>query len=273
MTEACLQVRLGGIRMRWRRWRQDLRLWLRRRSLALSRLGGEVLSRRWVQQSLAAAAVLAVLAGVHRGQGAPVLGAMDRWLAQSITKPYDFRAASERFQSSALWRAARVPELVERLRQALAVPTLAQQGGSESGEGGETGLGAALQPPVPGTVLRGFGHGTVGSGSNTLFQGLELAAEAGTPVRAAASGVVVSVEADPIYGQRVTLDHGSGLRTCYAFSGQVQVKSQDRAPQGGILGTAAAKTPAAEARVYFEVQVDGRAVDPAPFLQEGPGSV
>ncbi|MHB9144100.1 MAG: murein hydrolase activator EnvC family protein [Symbiobacteriia bacterium] len=274
--------------MRWRRLRQDLRVWLRRRGLALAGLGEAAWSRRWVKQSLVALALLLLLSTLHRaGQG--LLEPLNRSLEDGITQPYDFRAAAERVQQSALWQSARVPQLVERLRQAIATPVLAPAGSGAPADavvpalapmglgstpnGGATGLETALLPPVPGTISRGFGHDPSGSQKNSLFQGLELETQPGTPVRAGTAGTVVAVAADTTYGQRVTIDHGDGLRTVYAFKGDIIVKPQQRVGSGGVLGLAGAPAGAAAARLYFEVQVDGRAVDPSPFLaEEGSGT-
>lgn len=275
--------------MRWRRWRQDLRLWVRRRSLALSDWTLDALNRRWVQQSLASLGLLLVLSGLHRSQAYTWLRPVDQWLSTAITQPYDFRGAAVRLTASPLWRAARIPELVERLRQSLAVPVTAPSAGGDpaadpsgpvapalapagsSGalrDGGELGLAASLVPPIPGTVIRSFGH-AADQGANTLFQGLELQGRPGLQVRAAAAGTVVSQDPDAL-GRRLVLDHGGGLRTVYAFSGQTSAAPGDRVERGAALGSLDGQ---GGYRVYFEVQVDGRAVDPSPFLPEDGGSV
>lgn len=292
---------LGGIAMRWRRWRQDVRLWLRRRLSTLSEWTSDALARRWVQQTLAALALLVLLSTLHRGERLAFIGSADHWLRETVTQPYDFRAAAQRVQASPVWRAARVPEIVDRLRRSLAVPAsqnapgpattaggssgpaggqgvpaadqampaLAQPGaGSTLRDGGETGLAVTLLPPVPGVVVRTFGH-AAGTEANNLFQGLELQTQPGTPVHAAAAGTVLSVDSDPA-GKRLTLDHGGGLRTRCTFAGQVAVKVGDRVDRGAILGKV---DDSDGARVYFEVEVDGRAVDPSPFLPEEPRSV
>ena len=289
--------------MRWRRWRQDVRLWLRRRLSTLSEWTSDALARRWVQQTLAALALLVLLSTLHRGERLALIGSADHWLRQTVTQPYDFRAAARLLQASPVWRAARLPEIVDRLRRSLAVPAsqnapspattaggssgpaggqgasagdrdqalpaLAQPGaGRASRDGGETGLAVTLVPPVPGTVVRTFGH-AAGTEANNLFQGLELQTHPGTTVHAAAAGTVVSVEPDPA-GHRLTLDHGGGLRTRCTFAGQVLVKAGDSLGRDAVLGKV---DDSDGARVYFEVEVDGRAVDPSPFLLEEARSV
>ncbi|MGE5589721.1 MAG: murein hydrolase activator EnvC family protein [Bacillota bacterium] len=272
--------------MRWRRWRQDLRLWVRRRGLALSDWTLVALNRRWVQQSLAALGLLLVLSGLHRSQGLVWLGPVDQWLSTAITQPYDFRGAAARLTASPLWRAARVPELVERLRQSLAVPvTVPTSGDTDSGgpvapalapadnpgtlrDGDETGLAASLVPPIPGAVTQSFGHAG-GQGANTLFQGIELQGHPGLKVRAATAGTVVSSDPEAP-GHRLVLDHGGGLRTVYVFSGPTSVAPGEQLERGAALGSLDGQ---GGYLVYFEVQVDGKAVDPSPFLPEDGGSL
>ena len=275
--------------MRWRHWRQDLRLWVRRRGLALSDWTSTTLNRRWVQQSLVALGLLLALSGLHRSQGLAWLRPVDQWLSGAITQPYDFRGAAGRVTASPVWRAARIPELVERLRRSLAVPAVAPSDGAGAGtatgglvvpalapagpsstphDGGELGLATSLIPPIPGTVTRSFGHAG-DPGANTLFQGLELQGHPGLQVRAAAAGTVLSVDPDAA-GHRLVLDHGDGLRTVCAFSGPTAVAAGDRVQRGAPLGGLDGQDGY---RVYFEVQVDGRAVDPSPFLPEDGGPV
>ncbi|MCL5676750.1 MAG: M23 family metallopeptidase [Firmicutes bacterium] len=213
----------------------------------MSEWTSDALARRWVKQTLAALALLVLLSTLHRGERLALIGSADHWLRQTVTQPYDFRAAAQLVQASPVWRAARLPEIVDRLRRSLAV---------------------TLVPPVPGTVVRTFGH-AAGTEANNLFQGLELQTHPGTTVLAAAAGTVVSVEPDPA-GHRLTLDHGGGLRTRCTFAGQVLVKAGDRLGRDAVLGKV---DDSDGARVYFEVEVDGRAVDPSPFLLEEAGSV
>ena len=100
--------------------------------------------------------------------------------------------------------------------------------------------------------------------------GVDLAAELGTPVLSASAGKVVSVEHDPMMGTTVTIDHLNGVRTVYAnLETKPAVSSGDEVSAGQIIG-AVGKTAAAEAaqppHLHFSVFRDGELVDPEGFL-------
>ena len=82
------------------------------------------------------------------------------------------------------------------------------------------------------TVGSGFGFRTDPfTGRPALHTGLDFQAETGTPIHAAAGGVVLTAEVHPAYGNMVEIDHGNGLVTRYAHTSKVFV-------QGGRPGQA-----------------------------------
>ncbi len=99
--------------------------------------------------------------------------------------------------------------------------------------------------------------------------GVDIAAEEGTPVCAAADGEVLSVEEDPLMGVTVVLSHSGGYTSTYACLGtEVYVSAGDSVLAGqniGAVGTTAAGE-SAEPHLHFSVSKDGRLVDPAEYL-------
>lgn len=99
--------------------------------------------------------------------------------------------------------------------------------------------------------------------------GVDIAAEEGTPVCAAADGTVVSVAEDPLMGVTVVLEHSNGFTSTYACLGQeVYVSAGDSILAGqniGAVGTTAAGE-SAEPHLHFSVSKDGELVDPAEYL-------
>jgi murein DD-endopeptidase MepM/ murein hydrolase activator NlpD len=113
-------------------------------------------------------------------------------------------------------------------------------------------------------VSRGFGP-TPGHGFHT---GVDLTAPYGSPVRAAAGGTVVFAGSFYGYGNMIDIRHADGLVTRYAhlsaFAPGVRVGAtvEDSGPVGSIGTSGHAHGP----HLHFEVRVDGKAVDPKPYL-------
>lgn len=103
-----------------------------------------------------------------------------------------------------------------------------------------------------------------------MHQGVDLAAVAGTPVRAASGGVVVRAGTVPGYGRLVELDHGNGLRTRYAHASRLLVRRGDIVPQGHPIARVGSSGRSTGSHLHFEVRLARHALDPASFLREQP---
>lgn len=100
--------------------------------------------------------------------------------------------------------------------------------------------------------------------------GIDIAASAGTEVRAAAAGTVASVTSDVMMGTTVVLDHGGGMTTTYAnMAATPTVEAGDAVSSGDILGsvgnTAIAESALAD-HLHFSMELDGASVDPLSYL-------
>jgi murein DD-endopeptidase MepM/ murein hydrolase activator NlpD len=100
--------------------------------------------------------------------------------------------------------------------------------------------------------------------------GVDLAAEAGTEVKAAADGEVYTVYEDDSMGTTVVIQHQGGYTTHYAsLAEDVRVKAGDQVTLGqtiGTVGSTALMESALGDHVCFRVTCDGDVVDPAEFL-------
>jgi len=137
----------------------------------------------------------------------------------------------------------------------------------------ESRLQALMVPnsrPVDGPVGSGFGfRADPFSGRAALHTGLDFPSEVGTPVHAAAGGVVLMSEFHPEYGRLVELDHGNGLVTRYAHNSKVLVKAGDIVKRGQVISEVGTSGRSTGAHLHFEVLVDGVPQDPAKFLAGG----
>ncbi len=105
-----------------------------------------------------------------------------------------------------------------------------------------------------------------------VHNGIDLAAEAGTKVCAAADGEVYTVYEDEAMGTTVVIRHDGGYTTRYAsLAEEVMVQSGDQVTMGqaiGTVGTTALMESAIGDHVHFSVTCDGEIISPNDFLAQ-----
>jgi murein DD-endopeptidase MepM/ murein hydrolase activator NlpD len=134
----------------------------------------------------------------------------------------------------------------------------------------------SLLTPLPGAVrTQGFGCTSFAfepakpdCPGGHFHAGLDLAGPLpGTPVIAAAGGLVLSVVASPTgYGVHVVLDHGHGLTTLYAHLLQSEVAAGDLVGGGQAIGQLGSTGNSTGPHLHFEVRAGGRPADPELYL-------
>ena len=107
------------------------------------------------------------------------------------------------------------------------------------------------------------------TGRPSLHAGLDFPADPGTPILAAAGGVVSTVELHPQYGQLVEIDHGKNLVTRYAHASRFHVKQGDLVKRGDKIAEVGSTGRSTGPHLHFEVLVEGVPQDPARFLAGG----
>lgn len=107
------------------------------------------------------------------------------------------------------------------------------------------------------------------AGSRAMHEGIDFNAETGTPVVAAADGVVASAEPHPEYGNMIDIDHGSGLTSRYAHLSRLNVKAGTLVKRGQEIGAVGSTGRSTGAHLHFEVRMLGVAQNPALFLKQG----
>lgn len=106
------------------------------------------------------------------------------------------------------------------------------------------------------------------SGVEESHKGMDIAAPAGTPIRATADGIVQLAGWAGGYGKVVVLDHGYGYSTRYGHNRQVMVKRGDRVKRGQIIALMGQTGSATGPHCHYEVWHRGRAVNPKRFMGE-----
>jgi murein DD-endopeptidase MepM/ murein hydrolase activator NlpD len=121
--------------------------------------------------------------------------------------------------------------------------------------------------PLDGPVGSGFGFRMDPiSGRAALHSGLDFPADVGTPIHAAAGGVVVASEWHAAYGHVVEIDHGNGLVTRYAHCSKVMVEAGALVKRGQLIAEVGNSGRSTGPHLHFEVLLEGVPQDPAQFL-------
>jgi len=115
--------------------------------------------------------------------------------------------------------------------------------------------------PVNGSVVSPFGQRW-----GRLHAGVDIAAPAGTPIRAAASGTVAMAGWMGGYGQYTCIQHGGGVATCYAHQSSIGVGSGASVKQGQVIGSVGCTGHCFGDHLHFEVRINGSPVDPMGYL-------
>jgi murein DD-endopeptidase MepM/ murein hydrolase activator NlpD len=105
------------------------------------------------------------------------------------------------------------------------------------------------------------------SGKQSLHEGVDFTADAGTPIRAAAGGVVVYSDYHHQYGNMIVIEHGNGLSTRYAHASKRLVKVGDIVLQGQKIGAVGSTGRSTGSHLHFEVLNNGAPQNPANYLQ------
>ena len=104
------------------------------------------------------------------------------------------------------------------------------------------------------------------TGHQTFHEGVDFAAESGTPINAAASGKVIYADVHPAYGKCVEIDHGNGLVTRYAHGSELLVKEGDLVVRGQRISRVGSTGRSTGPHLHFEVRLNGVAQNPGRFL-------
>lgn len=126
-----------------------------------------------------------------------------------------------------------------------------------------------LDWPVDGAVLYRFGRVVNPNNTTTRWNGIGIAAPAGTAVRAVQAGTVVSVGQLGTYGLTVIVQHGGGDYSVYASLATAAVRKGTSIRKDQVLGTVGVSDPDLQPHLHFEIRPQGRAVDPESWLRGG----
>lgn len=124
-------------------------------------------------------------------------------------------------------------------------------------------IGINLIRPISGTVTSRFG-GRWGS----THKGIDIGAPKGTPIKAAASGTVVSASTgyNGGYGNYMVISHGNGIETAYGHCSALYVKPGQKVSQGQVIGAVGNTGRSYGNHLHLEIRVNGVAQNPQNYL-------
>jgi murein DD-endopeptidase MepM/ murein hydrolase activator NlpD len=106
-----------------------------------------------------------------------------------------------------------------------------------------------------------------------FHEGVDLGADYGETVRAAAAGTIVATGYDGAFGIKVDIDHGNGYHTWYAHLSRVGVAVGEHVFKGESIAAVGATGFATGPHLHYQLMYEGRPIDPAPFLHGVPSNV
>ncbi len=191
----------------------------------------------------------------------------DKTIADRVQKLQD-RIAEE---GPDFWQAERAAKLLAMSDSIKAqMEAGAVQKGTEFYADGKTFIWPlVIVPHRDATVLAKVGYRTyqVGGKLFTSYHGgVDLSADYGSHVLAAASGMVVAADRADGYGDYVVILHDDGSQTRYAYLGKALVNVGDYVLQGEAIATAGVSGNSAGIGCHFELYIDGTQVDPLEHL-------
>lgn len=131
----------------------------------------------------------------------------------------------------------------------------------------EQAIRPAGKPVRAGWISSGFGRRIDPvEGTLEFHQGVDFAGRRGSEVLAVAAGVVTAAGRRPAYGNTVEINHGNGFITRYSHNEENLVSVGDRVAKGQVIARMGATGRTTGPHVHFEVERDGRIVNPLPII-------
>jgi len=127
----------------------------------------------------------------------------------------------------------------------------------------------SLQWPLDGTITSGFGYRTDPiSGEYLMHGGIDIAADWGTAINAAATGTVTSVGVSSTYGNYLMITHNDNLVTLYAHCSTIVVKEGNSVKKGQQVACVGTTGRSTGPHLHFETRVGGYKANPVWLLPE-----
>jgi septal ring factor EnvC (AmiA/AmiB activator) len=125
-------------------------------------------------------------------------------------------------------------------------------------------LRGQLDWPVAGHVIAGFGTARA---SSVRWDGVVIATERSSPVRAISAGRVIYADWLPGLGLLAIIDHGEGYLSLYGYNDELKVHAGDSVAAGAVIAAAGDTGGRSEPELYLQIRHEGHPVDPELWLR------
>ena len=122
-------------------------------------------------------------------------------------------------------------------------------------------------PPVKGWITQKYTTDTTRRGIS--HPGIDIAAGEGTPIVAAARGVIVDVTTEGVFGNMIVINHGHGFITRYGHCSKVLVSKNQNVARGQRIGLVGSTGHSSAPHLHYEVIRNGKSINPLGFIVEG----
>ncbi len=120
-------------------------------------------------------------------------------------------------------------------------------------------------------ISSGFGYRSDPfNGHAAMHRGLDFRGPIGAPIHAAAEGRISFVGQKSGYGNVVEVTHSNGMMTRYAHMSRFAARVGQQVAAGDVIGHIGNTGRSTGPHLHFEVHINGRAVNPRPFLESAP---
>ncbi len=223
---------------------------------------------RYAGRELRATAYGSVVFGVGRNEHGP--------LQVDVTRPDGSHSDASIAVTPRDWPEERVngvppktvnppPAIAERIRREQALVSAARERDDDRADFAQTFIW-----PVKGRISGRFGNARVYNGQpGSGHSGMDIAAPAGTPVKAPASGIVTFAQDLYLTGGTILLDHGFGVSSNFLHLSRIDVAIGDRVEQGQVIAKVGATGRATGPHLHWGMSWFTVRVDPLLVLERG----
>jgi len=118
----------------------------------------------------------------------------------------------------------------------------------------------------PVTSPFGMREDPMNPGSREFHPGIDFGVPSGTPIKAAADGVVTVAGSYGGYGNAVMINHGNGTVTLYGHLSEIKVEEGKEVKQGDVIGLSGNTGRSTGPHLHFEIRENGQPVDPSLYI-------
>lgn len=121
--------------------------------------------------------------------------------------------------------------------------------------------------PTTGKTTSGFGYRKNPFGRGKEFHnGIDIANNSGTKIKAAGSGIVTFAGYNSGYGRYIIISHGHGYQSVYGHNKKLLVKVGDKVEKGQLISEMGSTGRSSGPHLHFEIRLNGKPIDPMKVI-------